>query len=178
MKIKHSFLLLVIGIFTLALTSCNPSPEKCFDIAVLNSNMLVGFAGEGVFRELDQPSAILLEGTKDQTRPMKRKEVIDQKIIFLDEHFKKIKGLSETEDTKEMVQASRALYEYVLPVYKSDYQQLAKLYDDGASKEEVQSYTMAIYNKHNRNFEQLYNKLIEVGKLYAAKHKINVNWGS
>lgn len=36
---------------------CNSvTPEKCFDIAVLNSNMLVGFANEGQIRELESPS--------------------------------------------------------------------------------------------------------------------------
>lgn len=178
MKKSALSLLSTIVLFSLLITSCNPSPEKYFDTAVLNSNLLVGFANEGLARQLEQPSVMLVEGTTDQTRPMKRKELIDQKVAWLEEKIKDIRALNETEDTKDIVQASRALFEYVIPVYKNEYQQLAKLYDEGAPKEEIQSYTMSIYNKHAQNFERLYNKLIAAGKPYAEKHKINVKWDS
>ena len=161
------------GLFTACTTT---TPENYFDIAVLKSNMMHGFAGEGLQRELDNPSVKLVEGTKDQTVPMKRKETIDSKINFIETNLKKIKQLKETDDNKEMLQASVALNEYVLPVYKNEYQQLAKLYDDGAPQEQIQLLVQTIYDKYYPGFEELFNKLIAVAKPYTEKHNIKVNW--
>lgn len=173
MKKNTLFLLLSCSVFF----ACNTAtPENYFDEAVLNSNMLVGFANNGLSRELESPSVKLKEGTTDQTVPMPRKEVIGNKITYIESSFEKVKKLKETDDTKDIVQASVALYEYVLPVYKNEYLQLAKLYDDNASPETIQSFTQSIHDKHASKFEELYNKLIEDGKVYAAKHNIKVNW--
>ena len=158
-------------------TSCNTAtPENYFDIAVLNCNMMQGFASEGLQRELESPTVQMVNGNKDQVEPMKRKEIIDSKIQFIEPNLEKIKQLKETEDTKDMLHASAALYEYVIPVYKNEYQQLAKLYDDGASKEQIQSLEQSIEQKYFPGFEELFNKLTAAGKLYAEKNNIKVNW--
>lgn len=159
----------------LLLAACNTaSPEKYFDVAVLNSNMLVGFANEGQLRELETPSAIMDE--KGQAVGMKRSEVITSKIDFVEGAYKKVKGLNETADTKDMLETSRALYELVLPVYKSEYTQLASSYDRGAPREQIQTQAQAIHDKYYPRYDELYNKLIAIGKVYAEKHKIKVNW--
>jgi hypothetical protein len=132
--------LFLISYWYCMLIACNTAnPENYFDLAVLNCNMMMGFAGEGLQRELDQPSVKLAEGSKDQTVAMKRKEVIGNKIKFVENDLQKLQQLKETDDTKDMLQASLALYGYVLPVYKTEYVQLAKLYDEGASKEAIQA---------------------------------------
>ena len=156
--------------------SCSTPPEKYFDEAVLNSNMMMGFAGNAMERELAQPSAKLVEGSTEKTEPMKRKEVIENKMKFMEEAFEKVKGLSETGDTKNILQASRALYELVLPVYKTEYMQLAKLYDDNAAKESIETLQKSIHDTYSHRFEELYAQLIAAGKPYAAKHHINVRW--
>ena len=175
-KILHplsvfSFLLLVL------LTGCEQAgPEKYFDLAVLNSNMLVGFANDGFQRELDQPSMKLVEGTKDQVKPMKRKDVVNDKIRFIEGNLEKLKELKGTPDTKEIVQASIQLHEFILPVYKTEYQQLATMYDDGAATNTIRSSAEAIHDKYSAGFEERYNLLINSGKMFAMKHKIPVNW--
>ena len=84
----------------LLLAACNnATPENYFDEAVLNTNMMMGFASDGFERQLEQPSVKLVEGTKDQTAPMKRKEVVDNQIHYLDESFAKVKNLKETAET-------------------------------------------------------------------------------
>ena len=159
------------------ITSCNTAtPENYFDIAVLNCNMFHGFASSGLQRELESPSVKLVEGTKDQTVPMKRKEIIDSKIQYIEPNLEKIKHLKQTEDTKEMLQASVALHEYVLSGYKNEYQQLAKLYDDNAPGEQIQSLEQSIEKKYSQNFSELFDKLMAVAKPYAERHHIQVNW--
>lgn len=168
--------LLSLFSYCLLLTSCTTAtPEKYFEVAVLNSNMLVGFAGDGQLRELEA-SSMKMGKTKDEFAPMQRKEVVSSKISFVEETLKKVKSLQETADTKDIRQASLALYEFVLPVYKNEYMNVANLYDAGASKEKIQTAVQAINAAYIAKFDALYNKLIGSGKLYAAKHSINVNW--
>lgn len=156
-------------------TACNNlSPEKTFEIAVLNSNMVVGFASDRLLRELESPSVKLTEDGK--TASMQRSEVIQSKIDFSEGVLKKLKGIKETDDTKEMIAASTALYNYILPVYKTEYQQLAKLYDENASTESILAKSQAIHDKYYPGFDSLYNELINIGKGFAQKHNITVHW--
>jgi hypothetical protein len=160
---------------SILLIACNSlSPEKTFEIAVLNSNMIVGFANDRLLQELESPSVKLVEDNKTAT--MQRSEVIQSKIDFSEDVLKKLKGIKETADTKEMITASTALYNYMLPVYKTEYQQLAKLYDEKASTESIQVQAQAIHDKYYQGFDALYNKLITVGKAFAQQHNITVHW--
>lgn len=172
---KKNIQLLFIGCCIFSMSCNTATPENYFDRAVLASNMLGGFA-DGQLRELASPSAKL--GDNGTTVPMKRKEELDQKIKFIEEDFDKLKSLKETKETKEMLKASIAMYEYVLPVFKTEYQQLAKLYDDGAPKQSTEALTKLIHDKYYDHYHELYEKLISIGKLYAEKHSIQVNWGA
>jgi tetrahydromethanopterin S-methyltransferase subunit G len=159
----------------LLFTACNTAtPEKYFDIAVLNSNMLNGFASEGQLRQMESPSAKMDE--KGQAVASKRLEELNQKIQFVEEEYKKVKDLKETEDAKDILQSSVALYDLVIPVYKTEYTQLATAYDNGVAKEQLQQQAKAINEKYFAQYQSLYNKLIAAGKLYATKHNIKVNW--
>ena len=174
-KMRVHQLTLFIAFATSILFSCNSlSPEKTFEIAVLNSNMIVGFDNDRISRELESPSVKLVENNRTET--MKRTEVIQSKIDFSEEVLGKLKGMKETDDTKEMVNASIAVYEYILPVYKTEYQQLAKLFDENASEESIRTQTQAIHDRHYQKFDQNYNNLINVGKGFAQRHNIKVNW--
>lgn len=165
--------LIIIGSCTLLIACHTATPEKYFDVAVLNSNMVIGFANNGQLRELESPSAKLVEG---KTVSMQRKEVLDAKIQYLDQSFSKVRALKETDDTKDILQASLALYNYVLPVYKNEYTQLAGLYDKAAPTQEILSLSQLIHDKYAAQFSLLYNTLIGHGKRYAEKHGIQVNW--
>jgi hypothetical protein len=153
------------------------SPEKYFGLAVLNSNLIVGFASDGFQRELDQPSMMLVEGTSNATKPMKRKDVVNTKIRFVEDNLTKLKKLKQTPDTEDILQASIQLHEFILPVYKNEYQSLALLYDDGANNDTIRNTADAIHDKYSAGFEEKYNSLINSGKNFATKHKITVNWG-
>lgn len=136
--------------------------------------MFYGFADEGLLRQLESPSVMMVEGS-DKPVAMKRSKVIEDKIEYLETSFQKVKALKETDETKEMLQNSRALYEYVMPVYKKEYMELAALYDQAAPPEQIQAYAKTIEDKYFLQYGQLYNKLITSGKSYAQKHNIKVN---
>lgn len=158
--------------------NCNTTtPDKYFGVAVLNTNMLSGFADNGMIRQLDSPSS-KLSGDNGETVPMSRTEVMDSKIESIEINYEEVKDLKETEDTKEMISASLALYEYVLPVFKTEYMQLAKLYDSDASDSQLQSLSESIHEKYSSGYKEHYDRLISAGKIYAEKHDIKVNWGN
>ncbi|RYZ29148.1 MAG: hypothetical protein EOO10_07230 [Chitinophagaceae bacterium] len=173
---KHFALVLCCFAGFMFLTSCNNNPEKKFDVAVLNSNMLVGFANNGLDRELESPSAKMGK-TKDEILTMQRGEVIDAKIKFVEDNYEKLKEFSQDDDAKDIVQKSLSLHELILPVYKNEYTQLAKLYDSNAPKEEIEKLRQSIHDQYFPKFETLYKELIASGKVYAKAHKIDVHWG-
>ncbi len=152
------------------------TPQKTFNIAVLNSNSIVGFAGSGMERQLESPSVMLDEGSNEPVT-MKRSDVINSKIEFAETNLKEINGIKKTDENKEILEASQALYEFVIPVYKTEYIQLAGLYDSDSAKDRIESMSALIHDKYSFRYEELYNKLISSGKKYAENHNIKVNWG-
>ena len=152
------------------------TPENYFDRAVLSVNMMSGFANDGLQRQLEQPSVKLVEGTTDQTVPMKREEVVEDQIHYIEENFSKVKDLKETDDTRDILKAAVALYGYVLPVYKNEYTQLARLYDEGASPARIGTLSQSIRDKYAAGFGERYDAVITAGKPFAARHNINVKW--
>jgi len=174
----HKFIflfLLVPGFFQF--TACtDSSPQNVFNTAVLSCNTIYDFATDGLLRQLESPSVRMINGDKDNFAPMKRKEVIKDKIQLIIDNHNKLKKLKETAESKEVIGASGALYDYVLPVYKKEYRELARLYDEGAAKESIASYAQGIQDKDYPGFANLFDKMTAAGKLYAKKHNINVQW--
>lgn len=160
----------------LCAASCSTSPERNFGLAVLNTNHIVGFADEGMQRELDPPSVTAENGDINHPVPMKRRQVVDDKIIFVENVLEDLNDLKKNGDTREMLETSIKLNEYILSVYKNEYRELAALYDDNATPNEINSLTAQIHDKYYPGFDELYNKLIGIGKSYARKHDINVSW--
>jgi hypothetical protein len=161
----------------LVFSSCNTTtPEQYFDRTVLTSNMFTGFADNGMERELASPSVKMDVNGHQAT--MKRSEVISSKLDVLNEDLDKLKDLEQTADTKDILQSAKRLYEFVLPVYKKEYIQLAALYDQNAAKEDIEAQAKAIHDKYFPRYEKLYNTLIAYGKVYAEKHNIKINFVS
>jgi hypothetical protein len=171
------FPLLIAAICAGSLLSCNKAtPREAFGTAVLNSNLMHGFAGPAMQRELEQPSVKMAGDDPAQTVPMTRAEVIDGKIQAVEASLAKLRGLKVDEDAKPMVAASAALHEFVLSVYRDDYRKLAELHDRGAGAEEIRAMEQGIGQRHRARFEELSAAVTAVGKPYAEKHGIQVQW--
>jgi hypothetical protein len=173
-RFRSAFIAFAVG---LLLTSCNnPTPKNYFDEAVLNVNLITPFGGQAALQSLAHPSVKLVPGTKDQTAPMTREEIVEDQIQRVEGSLTKIKALPDSEETRDMVQTSIKLHEFVLPVYKGEYRELAKLYDEGGSQQERVAKAQEIDRKYLAGYQALFNRLIELGKPYAAKHNIKVEW--
>lgn len=170
-------LLLPLVVCSCLVSSCETTtPQQYFDRAVLNGNLMHGFAGSGMERQLKEPSVKLVDPAGSEFVAMKRKEVIDNKLLSIEDAYVKVKKLKETEDTRELLQASRALYEYVLPVYRNEYRELARLYDEGAPANEIEALGHSIEEKYRAGFESRMGALRAVGEPFAARHGIQVRW--
>lgn len=154
--------------------ACNTSPEKTFGIAALNCNLLYGITGSGMQQQLASPSIKLIDEKTMATAPMKRKEVIENKITQLQENYEKVKALSINDDNKEMIGASLSLYEFTLPILKKEYTELALLYDSNAPKEKVEALGKNICDNYQNKFEELYDRVIKSRTAYGEKHGIQV----
>lgn len=153
-----------IGFLGLLLIACeSATPQQYFARAVLNANLLYGFAGEALHNQFVGPTA-----------PAKRADVLKGKLDAIEASYAKVKALKSTDDSKEMLQASAALYEFVLPVFKNEYRQLAALYDDNAAPDKIAALQKTIAQKYEPRFQTLHRGLIAAGKAYAARHNIAV----
>ncbi len=169
------FLPLIAGVCLMS--SCEKAtPRSYFDRAVLNCNLLHGFAGPAMEMQLQQPSVKLVAGSTTRTEPMTRREMIDDRIRSAEEAYEKMKKLPETDETRTMLQASRAVYDFVLPVYRNEYQQLAKLYDEGAEAAKIEAMHRSIRDNYQAGFQSRMESLTTAAKPYAAAHGINVQW--
>jgi len=168
---------LIAVVLSLVLASCNnASPEDYFDEAVLNVNLITPFGGLAALNSLAHPSVKLVPGTKDQTMSMTRKEIVEDQIQRVEANLTKIKALPDGEETRDLVQTSIKLHEFVLPVYKTEYRQLAKLYDEGGSQQERMATAREIDAQYLAGYQALFSRLVELGKAYAEKHHIKVEW--
>ncbi len=159
------------------LVSCQKAtPRETFDIAVLNCNLMHGFAGSGMRYELEHPSITMGGEHHDQQVAMMRAEVVDSKIQSLETAYEKVRKLSPDDDSREIVQASTALYEFVLPVLRNEYRKLAGLYDAGAAQKEIQALEQTIEKQYQAKFITLSDAVTAAGKPFAERHQIPVKW--
>ena len=173
-RFRSALIVLVVGSL---LASCNnATPENYFDEAVLDVNLITPFGGQAALQSLAHPSVKLVPGTKDQTTPMTRKEIVEDQIQRVEGNLSKVKALPDSEETRDMVQTSIKLHEFVLPVYKTEYRQLAKLYDEGGSQQERMATAREIDAQYLAGYQALFSRLVELGKAYAEKHHIKVEW--
>ena len=171
------FSIVITFVLGCCLSSCNfATPENYFDEAVLNVNLITPFGGEAALRSFAQPSVKPLPGTKDQTTPMTRNEIIENQIRMVEANLGKIKALPDRDETRDMVQTSIKLHEFVLPVYKTEYRELAKLYDEGGSQQDRIAKAKEIDTKYLTGYQSLFSHLVDLGKAYAARHNIKVEW--
>ncbi|MBV6479033.1 MAG: hypothetical protein HGGPFJEG_01794 [Ignavibacteria bacterium] len=177
-KLIKLFLVILIISGCIQFYGCgNPTPENYFNTAVLNTNLLAGFAGNGFSRQLDSPLSKLSDDGQN-TSQMTRSEFIKSKTKQIEENYKKIEDLKVTDETKDIIESSKELYKFVIPILNNEYVKLAEMYDSNAPADQIASFTNSIQEKYSAKFKELYDALISNGKAYADKNKIKVHWGN
>jgi len=136
--------------------------------------MLFGFAGYELKRDLSMPSEKLVDEKTMKMAPVTRMEVVKEKLARVEENFQKVKDLGSNEEAADMLKAAATLYEFVIPVYKNEYTQLAALYDANAPAEKIAAAEKNITDTYAARFEELYNNVVKTGTAYAEKNGIEV----
>jgi hypothetical protein len=171
MKLSVFFL----GLTCYLLSGCsNPSPRQYFEQAALNCNPLYGFAGYELERDLGYVQERLADEKTMKMEPVTRAQVVKEKLARIEENYQKVKNLGSNKDADEMIKASTALYEFVLPVYKNEYAELAALYDTNAPADKIAATAKNITGKYAAKFEELYNTVIKTGTAFAERNGIPV----
>lgn len=175
LNIAILFLVVIAG--SLISTSCsNLSPEKTFDIAVLNSNLLSRFGGKEISSKLESEPQVYDENQKKMI-PSSYQDAFKYDISNLEIQLKRINEITEDDDNKEMLQASKDLFSYVIAKQKEGYLPIAKMKDEKSSPEQIQKAIADFDAATQTEADSKFAKLMAVGKAYAEKHHIDAKFG-
>ncbi|MFD1601990.1 hypothetical protein ACFSJW_24325 [Flavobacterium artemisiae] len=170
-------LFLVLIATSLTFTSCNSvSPQKTFEIAVLNSNLLSRFGSKEINEKL-QSEAMVYDQSQKKMIPSSYHDAFKYDITNLETRFQTIKDIPEDEDNKELLQASKDLFSYVITKQKEGYLPIAKMKDEKAPDEQIQKAMSDFDASTQTEADAKFTKLMNVGKAYAEKHNIDATFG-
>lgn len=168
----------ILILVTLFFSACSETPERFFDITILNTNMINDFASADLARHINDETMEYPDIPSSKKKGNEASISLNNKILYLEQSLEKVKKLSPSGDEeKEIKNLSQQLYEMVIPVYKNEYLAYAKLCDSKGSQSAKDIIINSIDQKYGARFEQNFNALMDKGKVYAQKHNIQVSWG-
>ncbi|KGE12935.1 hypothetical protein [Sphingobacterium deserti] len=183
MKNKYTIfklpLILTILVFAF-FTSCNrPSPDQFFQTTILNTNILHEFGSERYTKSLLAETVEFADMPDSKKKGNEAQQVVELKIAYIEQTIKKIEDNEAPDEDGEVIkQKSLELFNYVLPVYKKDYLELAAMCDKKQSENEISEKSDNIIQTYAPTFEEKYVNLIGLGEQYASKHNINASFGN
>ncbi|WP_316820531.1 hypothetical protein [Pedobacter gandavensis] len=169
---------LAIVAATTVFFSCNlnTSPDQFFGVAVLNTNTITDFGTDRLAQHIQAETKEFADRPESKKNGDEATTFVNNKVLYMEKVLKDIKELPENEDTKEIKDLSLSIYEYVIPVYKNEYTNYAKLCDSKGPEDQKQKIILDIEKKYVPKFEDKFALLLEKGKAYAEKHDLNVKW--
>jgi hypothetical protein len=176
-KTLNNSIILVLIAASLVLTSCtNLSPEKTFEVAALNSNLLSRFGSKDINFKLASEPQIYDEAQKKMI-PSSYYDYFKFDIANLETQLKNIKDIKEDDDNRELLQASKDLFSYAIAKEKEGYLTIAKMKDEKALPEQIEK-AIADFDASTQNdIEAKFTKLMNAAKAYVEKHNIDAKIG-
>jgi len=160
----------------LSLAACNTAtPERSFDVAVLNANTLARFGGKEIYGLLQETP----QSFDEKSKQMVQSSYVDHvkfRIAYSEKAYKDVQALPETEETKPMIEASRDLFAYAIDKEKNGYLSIAAMKDAHVSEDSIQLAAVRFNEQYQDAFGKKYEKLMELGKAFADKHHIKVEF--
>ncbi|WP_209577835.1 MULTISPECIES: hypothetical protein [unclassified Sphingobacterium] len=173
-------LVIILMLSSMFFTACqSPSPDKFFGKVVLNTNLIADFAPERYGKSLEQETVEFADMPSSKKVGDEAQKSVEIKIQVVEKALKDIKELNVSDaEAKALKEQSIALFEKVLPVYKNEYTAYAKLCDRKGSAEEKQALLQKIEKNDMPEINSAFDNVYTLGKAYAEKHNLNVNWGN
>ncbi|WP_428230835.1 hypothetical protein [Flavobacterium sp.] len=180
MKKKLNSALVLIAILTgsMLFTSCNNyTPEKTFEIAVLNSNLLSSFGSTQINRQLESEPQVYDDATKKMI-PSSYYDYFQFQITELEKRYKTIAEIKEDDDNRELLAASKDLFSYAIAKQKEGYLPIAKMKDEKVPADQIQTAIADFDASTDKDINTKFTALMNVAKAYIKKHNINAKVGN
>lgn len=179
MKKKLNTVIVLITILTgsMFFTSCNNyTPEKTFEIAVLNSNLLSSFGHTQINRQLESEPQVYDDAAKKMV-PSSYYDYFQFQITELEKRQKTIAEIKEDDDNRELLTASKDLFSYAIAKQKEGYLPIAKMKDEKVPTEQIQKAIADFDTATEKDINIKFTALMNVAKAYIKKHNINAKVG-
>lgn len=166
-----------VALFAFSAQSCAEPADKFFSTAILNTNMISDFATPTLAKHINDETVEFPDIPSSKKKGDEAGKLLQNNILYLEKSLNDIKALNaSSDDRKAIKEKSIALYEFVIPVYKNEYTNYAKLCDSKADQAQKEALENAIEQKYAAKFEKMYIDLLETGKVFADENKLNVDW--
>lgn len=161
--------------FSFFLLSCqSESPQQFFDQAILNTNLLGDFDPIRFGKSLEETA----NASSEQQPGTEAQQIVAIKIQTIERALEKISALDDSDANRKAIkEASIALFETALPVYKNEYKQYAKLCDERSMSADKEKLLKKVEDSDLPKIEQLKETIYQKGKIFAEKNNLNVHWG-
>lgn len=167
----------MVAIFAFSAQSCSEPADKFFATAILNTNTISDFATPTLAKHINDETTEFPDIPSSKKKGDEAGKLIQNNILYMEKSLNDIKALNaNSDDRKAIKEKSIALYEFVIPVYKNEYTDYAKLCDSKADQTKKDDLASTIEQKYAPTFEKMYTDLMETGKAFAAENKLNVDW--
>ena len=168
MKKQYLRIILLLCCITVPACKMPASPEKYFDAAALNANVVSHFGS-------DYFITVLGYGKRSPgTSPYNYEQQVGFAIQRVERYLENVNNLISTKDTEALLDASKDLFQFTLESYRTDHLSLAKMIDRNAPEEEIVKALEALDKKSYETFLIKYNKLHDLGIQYAKDHDIQL----
>jgi len=177
---KNRLTILFLVLLAITTQSCTTdTPDSYFGKTTLNVNKYsqMGATDFQRMREFHDQNALYAK-VNDEFIPSDSFEahIKTYKIFNIETDIENIKKLKPTEETKEMINASLAVFNFIKSKYETDYVKIAKLMDDKVGKEKIDT---AIQKFEEQNLSKLDKKLkalFDIAMPYAKKNGMDVKF--
>jgi hypothetical protein len=171
-------LILIISLFLL-LQSCSDTPESVFGKTVLNANTIKGFGSEQFKGMIVGKKMNTMYGkVSDKYEPVDSYELHIKSMLILqyEKYIIDVKSLKSTSDTKELIEKSLNLFNFVKEKYETDYITIAKLLDNNPTESQIDEALKNFDEKNLPKLNQLHQELLEIAVPYAKRNNIEINF--
>ena len=156
------------------LFSCKPSADEYFGQAALNCNTFARFGSYEIKEFLAGPPQKYNADKKAMESSSFQEYFKDRCLNNAVENYDKVKSLPITDETRSMITASLALYEFCVSKYQTDYMQIAKMKDDNRPQPEIDAALQKFDDTNLQEFAKKYDGAWSEGIVYAKAHGIEV----
>jgi len=177
-KIKNVLTIMVA--FVLLVSCQKETPQKVVEKTVLKANLLTANYGIGYFEQLKelQKNEYLKYYDNDGEEYAATFSQYLHKVTIpdLEKSLKDVQKLEVNEDSKELINASIALFEFCIGFYEKDYAEIAYMYDEGKTQQEINMLINEFEAKSFQEFKEKTLKLDEAAKIYAENKGVNLKF--